>query len=173
MDFPLSVVVGLVVLVAAIAVVARAVRPGSVLRLRIPGAILFGLGLALLGSQLPPGTERLLLGLAMLIAWGGTGLALLAGRVWARVPGLVVSWAGFAVACWVSWRGDQWANELARSDDRILVDIFFLADGPYYSWIEVGLGSLAFAVLSAIAGTLLLVPIRRAARGSGPAPDAP
>lgn len=150
----------LAVVVALALIVSRAIGPSSMWRRRIPGVVLVGLGLALLGSQLPPTPERLLFGLAMFVAWGGTGLALTAGWTWARIPGLVVSGIGLAVAVWVTVRGDDWANEPARSADRILVDAFFLADGPHYSWLEVGLASMAFAILSAVAGGFLLATFR-------------
>jgi hypothetical protein len=164
MELLLSIVLGVLVLAVAL-VVPRAIGPTSSLRRRVPGLLLLGLGLMLLGSQLPPSPGRLLLGLAMLIVWGATGLALIAGKAWARLPGLVLAGAGVAVACWLSWRVDQWANELGRSDDRVLVDLFFLADGPYYSWAEVGVASFLFALLSAIAGAFLLLPFRAPVHG--------
>jgi len=164
MELPLSIVLGVLVLAVAL-VVPRAIGPTSSLRRRVPGLLLLGLAFALFGSQLPPGSGRLLLGLAMLIVWGGTGVALIAGKAWGRLPGLVLSGVGVAVACWVSWRIDQWANELGRSDDRILVNLFFLADGPYYSWMEVGIASFAFAFLSAVAAAFLLLPFRAPVHG--------
>jgi hypothetical protein len=159
MEVPLAVIVGSIILVVAL-LLPRLIGPGSTPRRRTPGVILIALGFALLGSQLPPSPERLLFGVAMLLAWGGTGLALVAGKPWARLPGLVLSAVGVAVAGWVYWRVDQWANELGRSDDRALVDAFFLADGPYFSWIEVAGACLAFVVLSALAGGLLLLRVR-------------
>jgi hypothetical protein len=148
---------GIVVLVGVVGVVAFAVwRSSPPWRRRIPGLILAGLGVALFGSQLPPTPERLVLGVALLIIWGGTGLALIAGRTWARGPGLVVAGVGFAVAGWVERRSDAWPNEASRSADRVLVDVFFLADGPHFSWLEVGLASMAFAVASAVAAAFLL-----------------
>lgn len=143
--------------VGAIALVtSRAMGRSSAWRWRIPGIILVGLGLALFGSQASPTSERLLFGLATLVAWGGTGLALVAGRRSARVPGLVVSGVGLAVACWLIVRIDAWANGPPGSADRVLVDLFFLADGPFFSWIEVGTASMAFATMSAVAGGFLL-----------------
>lgn len=152
-------IVGLLVLPVTL-VAAHVLSPASSLRLRIPGLVLLGLSLVLIESQLPPTPGRLVLGLAMVVAWGGTGLALMMGKAWGRLPGLVLSVAGVAVASWVGWRVDQWANARGPSGDRILVDILFLADGPSYSWIEVGLATLAFAFLSALAGAFLLLPHR-------------
>jgi hypothetical protein len=161
MELPIAVIVlGLVGVLTLLAV--RRIGPGSLWRLRIPGLILIGLGIALFGSQLPPTPMRLLLGSMVLIAWGGVGLALVAGRAWAIVPGLLLASLGFVVAAWVDVRVDPWANEamlngIERSADRVLVDVFFLADGPSYSWLEVTYGAIAFAVLSAVAGGFLVL----------------
>jgi hypothetical protein len=169
MELPIAIIVlGLVGAVALAGASALGSRP--VWARRIAGVILVGLGLALLGSQLPPTSGRLLFGSVMLVAWGSVGLALIAGRTCARVPGLVLAGIGFAVAAWVDVRVDAWANEAWvngldwSAGDRVLVDAFFTADGPSLSWLEITYGSMAFAALSAAAGGLLALDLLQRGR---------
>ena len=170
MELPYAVVGGAILLAVALAL-PRLIGPRSTLRRRIPGVILLALGLALLRSQLPLTPARLLFGTALLLAWGGTGLALIANRPGARLPGLLLAGAGLLVAGWVDWRIDLWANEPGRSGDRVLVDVFFLADGPVFSWEEVALACSACMALSALAAGLLLLP-SRPPDGAAPPGDA-
>lgn len=60
----------------------------------IAGVILIGLGLALFGSQVSTDPGRMPFGLVLLLLWGGTGLAILAGRSWGRPVGLALSAIG-------------------------------------------------------------------------------
>lgn len=129
----------------------------SMARRLVAGIILIGLGLALFGSQMPPTPERLPFGLALLAAWAGSGLAVIAGWSWGRWVGLVLSAVGLVL-------GMVTTSMANAGDARLAADVFFLADGPYFSWEEVWAGTLVFAVLSAIAGALLLFPIRRSAQ---------
>jgi hypothetical protein len=77
-------------MIVAALVAPRVLGPRSALRRLVPGLILLSLGLALFGSQLPLDQGRPLLGVAMLVAWGGVAFGLIATRAWARVPGIVV-----------------------------------------------------------------------------------
>jgi hypothetical protein len=164
MDIPVSLVILVVALGAtlvAAVVVPRVIGPTSPWRRRVPGVILLGLGLALFSSQLPLHGGHAQVGVVVLVAWGGVALGLVAARGWARLPGVILAVAGLAVAAWVFGRVNEWANEGLRSADRVLVDIFFLADGPDFSWMEVALDSLLFAVLSGVAVAFLVLPFRR------------
>lgn len=117
------------------------------------GAVLVGLGLALLGSQIPLTGERTLLAGSLLAIWAGSGLTVLAGLGVGRWLGLLVAGIGLVASIVV-------AGQANVGDARLAADLFFLADGPDFSWAEVMFGAIAFAGLSALAGVLLLRPIR-------------
>lgn len=110
----------------------------------VAGIILVGLGLGLLGSQLPGPSERLLLGAVLLAAWGVTGLGVLAGVGPARVVGAVLTIGGIAL-------GGVVASMASSGQAGLAAELFFTADGPNFSWFEVFLGVAAFALLSAVA----------------------
>jgi hypothetical protein len=122
----------------------------------IVGVILIGLGLALFGSQVSAHSGRMVVGTALLLVWGGTGLAVLAGRSWGRLVGLALSGVGVVVAIWEAGQANTGADGA-----RFLVDIFFVARDPHFAWINVAAASFAFATLSAIAGALLVLPFAR------------
>jgi len=117
----------------------------------IAAVTLIGLGLALFGSQVSTDPGRMAFGLALLLLWGGTGLAVLAGRSWGRLVGLVLSVVGVVVAIWET-------GQAGPGGSLFLVDVFFVARDPHFAWINVAAASFAFATLSAIAGALLLMP---------------
>lgn len=119
----------------------------------VAGIVLVGLGLGLLGSQLPGPTERLLLGAALLAAWGVTGLGVLAGLGPARVVGSVLTIVGIVL-------GGVVASMANSGQATLAADLFFTNDGPEFSWIEVFLGAAAFAVLSAVALLALVMSWR-------------
>ena len=119
---------------------------------RIIGAvILTGLGLALFGSQVSADPARMVFGLGLLVLWGGTGLAVLAGRSRGRLVGLALSVVGVVVAIWET-------GQAGPGGSLFLVDVFFVARDPHFAWINVAAASFAFAALSAIAGALLVRP---------------
>jgi hypothetical protein len=122
----------------------------------IVGVILIGLGLALFGSQVSADSGRMVVGTVLLLVWGGTGLAVLAGRWWGRLVGLALSGVGVVVAIWEAGQANTGADGA-----RFLVDIFFVARDPHFAWINVAAASFAFATLSAIAGALLVLPFAR------------
>lgn len=123
----------------------------------VGGLILIGLGLGLFGSQMPGPDERLALGAAMLVIWGGTGLLVLAGLRLGRVAGLVLSLIGIVLGAVVVGQANSGEATLAA-------DLFFIADGPTFSWVEVLFGAIAFVVLSVVAlGALVLAGRRRQA----------
>ncbi len=129
-------------------------------RRSVAGIILIGLGFVLLGSQMSADPGRLIFGLALLVLWGGTGAAVVAGRSWSRLVGLALAGVGVAVAgCELGQAGP--------GGSLFLVDVFFVARDPHFAWINVAAAALAFALLSALAGALLLRPIRRSALGTG------
>jgi len=128
------------------------------------GVILIALGLALLGSQVSADSGRMVFGLGLLLLWGGTGSAVLAGRTWGRVVGLALSVVGVVVGIWEAGLANTGADGA-----RFLVDVFFVARDPHFAWINVAAASFAFAALSCIAGALLVLPIAPAPRGSPPA----
>ena len=115
----------------------------------VPGVILMGLGLGLFGSQLPGPTQRLAFGAVLLALWAGTGLAVLAGRGWARLPGLVLAAGGIVVGAIVV--------ALANGGEATWADLFFTVDRPEFSWIEVLFGAAAFGVLSVVVLVALFV----------------
>jgi len=93
----------------------------------VAGGILIGLGLGLFGSQLQGPTERLAFGVALLALWAGTGLAVLAGMGWARIPGAILAMGGIVVGAVVV--------ALANSGEAgWAADLFFTVDGPEFSW---------------------------------------
>lgn len=110
----------------------------------VGGLILIGLGLGLFGSQMPGPAERLAFGAAMLVIWGGTGSLVLAGLRVGRVAGLVLSAIGIILGAMVVVQANSGEATLAA-------DLFFIADGPTFSWIEVLFGAVAFVVLSVVA----------------------
>lgn len=123
----------------------------------VGGLILIGLGLGLFGSQMPGPDERLAFGAAMLVIWGGTGLLVLAGLRLGRVAGLVLSVIGIVLGAVVVGQANSGEATLAA-------DLFFIADGPTFSWVEVLFGAIAFVVLSVVAlGALVLAGRRRQA----------
>ncbi len=121
----------------------------------VAGAVLIGLGLALLGSQLPITGERTLMAAALVAIWAGSGLTVLAGLGVGRWLGLIVAGVGLVAAVFV-------AVQANGGDAKLAADLFFVADGPNFSWFEVFFGAAAFGILSALAGLLLLLPFRRA-----------
>lgn len=121
----------------------------------VAGAVLIGLGLALLGSQLPLTGERAPIAIGLLAIWAGSGLAVLAGLGVGRWLGLIVAGTGLVASVIVMGQANA-------GDARLIADLFFLADGPNFSWPEILFGALAFAFMSAVAGLLLLRPLRRA-----------
>jgi len=122
-------------------------------RRMIGAVILIGLGLALFGSQVSADPGRMVFGLGLLLLWGGTGLAVLAGRPLGRLVGLALSGVGVVVAIWEAGQANTGADGA-----RVLVDVFFVARDPHFAWINVAAASFAFAALSAIAGALLVLP---------------
>jgi hypothetical protein len=120
----------------------------------IVGIILVGLGLALFGSQVSADSGRMAFGRALLLLWGSTGLAVLAGRSLGRLVGLALSVVGVVVAIWE-------AGQAGPGGSLFLVDVFFVARDPHFAWINVAAASFAFATLSAIAGALLVLPFAR------------
>ncbi len=123
-------------------------------RRTVAGLILIGLGLGLFGSQLPPSEGRLLIGGIALVAWVGPGLAILSGHPIGRWLGLAVATVGLVVAAWAVAQANV-------GDARLIAETFFLADGPKFSWAEVAIAAVAFAVLSGLAGALLILPLAR------------
>ena len=116
----------------------------------VAGGILIGIGLGLFGSQLPGPTERLAFGAVLLALWAGTGLAVLAGRGWARLPGSILAAGGIVVGAIVV--------ALAKSGEATwAADLFFTVDRPEFSWIEVFFGAAAFVVLSVVVLVALFV----------------
>jgi len=116
----------------------------------VAGGILIGLGLGLFGSQLQGPTERLAFGAVLLALWAGTGLAVLAGMGWARIPGAILAAGGIVVGGVVV--------SLANSGEAgWAADLFFTVDGPEFSWFDVFFGAAAFAVLSVVVLVALLV----------------
>ncbi len=112
------------------------------------GSILIVLGVALFAWQSPPTPERSAFGLVLLAAWGGSGVGVFWGRPWGRILGLAVSCLGLVVALWVASEGTD--SPYAR--------VFFPRDAA--RWYVVLPMSYAFAVLSGVAGALLLLPFR-------------
>jgi RNA polymerase sigma-70 factor (sigma-E family) len=122
-------------------------------RRSIAGVLLIALGLALWGSQAPsPDAERQAFGIGLLLLWTAAGVGVLAGRPWARWLSLVVVVAG----CLIALRS---STQAGPDGDPLLLDLFFLADGPSFTWFGAAAGSMAFATLAAITGLLLLLPI--------------
>lgn len=122
----------------------------------VAGVLLVGLGLALFGSQLPLTGERMPLAIGFLAIWGGSGLTVLVGLGSGRWLGLLVAGIGLVAAVVV-------IGQANTGEARLAADVFFLADGPNFSWPEVLFGALAFGMLSAVAGALLVRPLQRAA----------
>jgi hypothetical protein len=121
----------------------------------IVGVILIGLGLALFGSQVSAHSGRMVVGTALLLVWGGTGLAVLAGRSWGRLVGLALSGVGVVVAIWEAGQANTGADGA-----RFLVDIFFVARDPHFAWINVAAASFAFATLPPSPVRCLSCPLR-------------
>lgn len=111
------------------------------LRRVVAGAVLIVVG-ALFAIQGPSG-------LLMLAAWGGSGLALLAGQPWSRNAGLVVAGVGLAVGAFLAIEGvsSPLAETLFASQDAA-------------RWYVVQPLGYVVAILSGIAGALLLRPFR-------------
>jgi hypothetical protein len=126
----------------------------------IVGIILIGLGLALFGSQVSADSGRMVFGLALLLLWGSTGLAVLAGRSFGRLVGLALSVVGVVVAIWET-------GQAGPGGSLLLIDVFFVARDPHFAWINVAAASFAFATVSAIAGALLVLPFARWPDGAG------
>lgn len=129
----------------------------------VAGLILIGLGAALFGSQLPLSGTRAVLGLSSLLLWAGAGVAILAGRSSGRWIGLVLSAVGFAVSAWATAQANV-------GDANVIADVFFTADGPNFSWVEVALGAVAFAILSGVTAAMLIQRIDRDRIGPPAAP---
>ena len=133
----------------------------------VAGVLLIGLGAALFGSQLPLSGTRAVLGVSCLLLWGGAGVAVLARRSSGRWIGLVLSVVGVAVAAWATAQANV-------GDAKVIADLFFTADGPNFSWMDVALGAVAFAILSAVTAVALIQRIDREVRNEPAAapPDA-
>jgi hypothetical protein len=117
------------------------------------GVLLIALGLALWGSQAPsPDAERQAFGIGLLLVWTVAGVGVLAGRRWSRWLGLALAVAG----CIAALRS---SSQAGPDGDPMLLDLFFLADGPSFTWFGAAAGSMAFATLAAIVGLLLLRPV--------------
>lgn len=118
----------------------------------LAGGLLIILGSLLLWSQRGGDAARVVIGLACVLTYAVAGLGVIAGRPWGRVAGLLLAAAGLL-------GGAFQLSQSGPDGQRVLLEVFFLAGGPSFAWINVGIASAAFAVLSALAGALLLLPI--------------
>jgi hypothetical protein len=118
----------------------------------VAGTVLILLGLVLFGSQASADPGRLAFGAVLMLVWGGTGLAVVAGWSWGRPVGLILSAVGAVVAIWE-------LGQAGPGGSLFLVDVFFVARDPHFAWINVAAASAGFAALSLVAGALLLRPL--------------
>jgi hypothetical protein len=125
-----------------------------VVRRVLAGGLLIILGLVLLASQRGGAGERVVFGIACLLIWGLAGAGVIAARPWGRVAGLLLAGVGLMGAAFQF-------SQSGPGGQRVLLDAFFLAAGSSFAWANVAIASAAFAVLSALAGALLLLPLER------------
>ena len=118
----------------------------------LAGDLLIVLGLLLFASQLGSDAGRLVFGLALLAGWGGAGLGVITGRPWGRFVGLALAGVGLVGALFQF-------SQSGPGGQRALLEVFFLAGGPSFAWINVAIASAGFAMLSALAGALLILPL--------------
>lgn len=118
----------------------------------VAGIILIVVGLAILSVG---GQSAGRVPVVLSAAWGASALAVLAGEAWGRILGLVVSVVGLAIGASLATAGI--ASPFATL-------IFSGADAArWYVVMPVGYG---LAILSAVAGVLLLLPFPAAPRAS-------
>ncbi len=126
---------------------------GDVIRI-LAGGILTIMGIVLFAMALGGVGLASLAGLLLAVSWAAAGIAVLAGKPWGRVLGLVVSLVGLAVGVSLATGGTE--SPLARG-------FFSAADAA--RWYVVMPTGYACAILSAIAGLLLIPPFGPWVRG--------
>jgi len=123
----------------------------------LAGGILIVVGLWFAGQ---PSTSslRAVLGLVILMVWGGAGVAVVAGRPWGRFVGLTVVGLTLIVAASLA---------LQHVDSPFAGLVFAYPDSA--RWYVVGPSGYVLATLSILAGLLVLLPFRPGPTG----PDRP
>ena len=120
------------------------------LRRNVAGAILMIIGLWLAVSASSNGGAGLALGVIFLGVWGGSGLAIVAGKPSGRLLGLVISLVGFGLGASLATSG---------VDSPFAGVVFSWPDSA--RWYVVMPTGYVLGIVSAIEEVLLVLPFRQ------------